>query len=156
MPPADTNADELAARILTRWKLGEGQVSEGRPVFDKNCKSCHQFRGQGGKAGPQLDGIGRRGAARMLEDILYPNRNMDRAFRTSVLQMQDGRVMTGIVRETTDPLRLLLINTEGKSVEVSRAGIEEMQESSLSLMPANLAATLTEQQLLDLLRYLAQ
>lgn len=156
LPPPDTDAEELAARILTRWKLGEGQATDGRAVFEKNCKSCHQLRGAGGKAGPQLDGIGRRGAARMLEDILYPNRNMDRAFRTSVLQMQDGRVMTGIVRETADPLKLLVINTKGESVEVSRAAIEEMQESALSLMPANLATTMTQQQLLDLLRYLAQ
>ncbi|MCR9201087.1 MAG: c-type cytochrome [Planctomycetaceae bacterium] len=156
LPPPDTSAEELATRLLTRWKLGEGEAADGRAVFEKNCKSCHQLRGAGGEAGPQLDGIGRRGAARMLEDILYPNRNMDRAFRTSVLQMQDGRVMTGIVRETTDPLKLLLINTKGESVDVSRAAIEEMQESALSLMPANLATTMTQQQLLDLLRYLAQ
>ena len=156
LPPADADAEQLAERILTRWKLREGTAAAGRRVYEKNCRSCHRIRGNGGQAGPQLDGIGSRGVARVLEDILYPNRNVDRAFRTSVLQMIDGRVMTGIVRETADPLELALVTTKGEIIDVPRRNIEEMQESQLSLMPNNLAGSLTEQELLDLLRFLTE
>ena len=156
LPPADADAEQLAERILTRWKLREGTAAAGRRVYEKNCRSCHRIRGNGGQAGPQLDGIGSRGVARVLEDILYPNRNVDRAFRTSVLQTIDGRVMTGIVRETADPLELALVTTKGEIIDVPRRNIEEMQESQLSLMPNNLAGSLTEQELLDLLRFLTE
>ena len=50
--------------------------------------------GSGGLVGPQLDGIGNRGLERLVEDVLDPNRNVDRAFRTHLLTLKNGDVIT--------------------------------------------------------------
>ena len=105
-------------------------------------------------AGPQLDGIGTRGASRLLEDILHPNRNVDVAFRTSVLELADGRVLSGLVRESTDGLAISLLDTEGKPQTIAVEDIQERKQSSLSLMPANVSKLLTEDELLNLTAWL--
>lgn len=156
LPPADADFLELEQRTLIRLRLGDGDKEAGRTVYQKNCQSCHKIQGQGGLAGPQLDGIGSRSDARILEDILYPNRNADRAFRASVVTMLDGRVMTGIIRDSDARLRVNLVNTDGKVLELERQDIDEIHESKLSLMPGNLATSLTEQELLDVLTFLAR
>ena len=47
-------------------------VENGQQVFQTHCVACHQIDGKGGLIGPQLDGIGNRGIARLCEDILDP------------------------------------------------------------------------------------
>ncbi|MGB4738026.1 MAG: PVC-type heme-binding CxxCH protein [Fuerstiella sp.] len=154
LPPESDNTDVLVANVVKRLRLGEGDDETGKAVFTKNCLACHRRAGTGGNAGPQLDGIGTRGTTRLLEDILHPNRNVDVAFRTTILQLTDGRVLNGLVRESPDGTTITLINAEGKSQSVAVDEIEDRKQSNLSLMPANVNKLLSEDELLHLVKWL--
>ena len=100
--------------------------------------------------GPQLDGIGVRGAERLLEDLFEPNRNVDAAFRTVLITTVNGKVITGLKRRE-EGTELVLADTQGKEFRVRMADIDEQQPSTLSLMPPDLVEKLARQDLYDLL-----
>ncbi|GIW96589.1 MAG: hypothetical protein KatS3mg110_4630 [Pirellulaceae bacterium] len=104
---------------------GKGDVQRGAAVFQRACAACHQLAGKGAVVGPQLDGIGQRGLARLLEDLLDPHRNVDVAFRTVTLQLADGRVLVALPRGDRGALRVF-VDQEGKEFTVrprrNRAG----------------------------------
>ena len=100
--------------------------------------------------GPQLDGIGVRGAERLLEDLFEPNRNVDAAFRTVLITTVNGKVITGLKRRE-EGTELVLADTQGKEFRVRMADIDEQQPSTLSLMPTDLVEKLARQDLYDLL-----
>ncbi|HEX6987129.1 MAG TPA: hypothetical protein VF170_17250, partial [Planctomycetaceae bacterium] len=115
--------------------------------------NCHRIGTEGSLVGPQLDGVGVRGLARIAEDVLDPNRNVDGAFRSSTLVLADGRVLTGLVRREEGE-SLVLADNAGKEFSVPKAEIEERVTSPLSLMPANIGETIPEDQFRDLMAYL--
>jgi len=128
-------------------------VAKGAPLFEKNCAICHQVGGKGQKIGPQLDGIGARGMARLVEDVLDPNRNVDPAFRATTLQMSDGRVLVGLIRRKEGET-VVLADNKGKEFTVPQSEIEEQQLSTLSLMPANVGETLSPEDFQHLMAFL--
>ena len=130
-----------------------GDAARGQALFQQHCAVCHQLAGQGQLVGPQLDGVGSRGRGRLLEDILAPDRNVDRAFRTSTILTNDGRVVVGLVGEEVDG-QLPLVGTDGKTQQVPADAIESRSENATSLMPGNFGELLPADQLNDLLHYL--
>ncbi len=128
-------------------------AQRGAALFKQHCAACHQFQGISEKIGPQLDGVGVRGLDRLLEDILDPNRNVDAAFRTTILLLADGQVVTGLVRRE-EGATLILADPKGKEFTVPLAEIETRKLSPLSLMPANFAETIPPTDLEQLVRYL--
>ncbi len=122
-------------------------------VFEKSCAACHKLGTLGQKVGPELEGIGIRGPGRLLEDILDPNRNVDAAFRASILTKKDGGVVTGLVLRE-EGKSLVVVDDKGKELRIDSDDIEERKLVKLSPMPANVAETIPESDLLDLLRYL--
>jgi putative heme-binding domain-containing protein len=119
----------------------------------KHCAACHKAAGEGAMVGPQLDGVGNRGPERLLEDVLDPNRNVDAAFRTTILVKTDGQVVSGL-KLRDEGGAVVLANNEGKEVRVPQGDIEESRVSGLSLMPANFVDTLAARDMADLLEYL--
>ncbi|MEZ6056488.1 MAG: HEAT repeat domain-containing protein [Planctomycetaceae bacterium] len=160
-------ANLLAARQLgfANWRTSyvsdltddkrELALMRGREVFKKTCAVCHQIGGEGAKIGPQLDGVGHRGFARILEDLIDPNRNVDAAFRSSTLVMTDGKVVTGLVRRE-EGATLVLADEKGKEFSVLLSEIELRKTSELSLMPEKLGESISEQDLYSLLLFLTQ
>ena len=128
-------------------------IERGQPIFEKNCAVCHQVGGKGQKIGPQLDGIGARGLARLVEDVLDPNRNVDPAFRATTLQMTDGRVLVGLIRRT-EGATLVLADNKGKEFTVAKSDIEDQQLSTLSLMPSNVSEIVSPDDFQHLLAFL--
>jgi putative heme-binding domain-containing protein len=131
----------------------ETTVEAGRAVFDKNCTACHQAAGQGKLVGPQLDGVGTRGLPRVAEDVFAPYRNVDESFRTTVLNLSDGRVLTGLVRERKAD-EWIVVDATGKPQTIPASLIEESRTSASSIMPDNFGQTLTPADRTALLRYL--
>ena len=122
-------------------------------LFTKHCSACHAVCGKGGNISPQLDGIGTRGVERLIEDILDPNRNVDRAFRSAILVTEDGLVVTGLVRRQDGKL-LVLADNAGKEKTVDVATIESRTESETSIMPTGFLDAMKPQEFFDLLAFL--
>ena len=89
----------------------------------------------------------------MCEDILDPNRNVDRAFRSSLLTLKDGDVVSGLFRREEGEL-LVLADGTGKEITVPKAQVTERRESEVSLMPENFGEILTSADFNDLMAFL--
>ena len=153
LPPEDDRLKELQIARLDAFRKKSGDAEDGAKIYDKNCAACHRLAGKGGKIGPDLDGIGLRGVQRLLEDTLDPNRNVDGAFRSTVIITTEGKVITGLVlREEGDIV--VLADEQGKELRIKMADIEEREQTPLSPMPANVAEKITEAEYYDLLAFL--
>lgn len=129
-------AQKLIEQRRAEFKPAADDAQKGEAIFAQNCGVCHKIGNIGNVVGPQLDGIGNRGLERLLEDVLDPNRNVDRAFRTHVIVLKDGDVVSGLPRREEGEL-LILADSLGKEVSVKKSDIESRRESETSLMPEN-------------------
>jgi putative heme-binding domain-containing protein len=132
---------------------GSGDPKQGQVLFKIACAACHQVGGQGNIVGPQLDGIGGRGAERLIEDILDPNRNVDVAFRAESLVLRNGDLITGLVR-SDEGNSLLLADAAGKAVRVQKSDICFRSASVRRLMPDNFHEAIPAEAFHHLLAYL--
>jgi putative heme-binding domain-containing protein len=155
LPSADNAIRQVIARVAADHAKVTPSIDAGRTIFMKTCANCHRLADVGGKVGPQLDGVGQRGVERLLEDILDPNRNVDEAFRTTLVTTNDGRVISGLkLRE--EGSELVLADNTGKEVRIAAADIDEVAVSHLSPMASNMLDQIGEKNLPDLLAYLMQ
>ena len=147
--------DPLAAPYIDG--LFGGDAERGRAVFqrlDLSCARCHRTSSGGAdQVGPSLEELSKRlSRLQVLESIVDPNRKTTPGYAATVFFMTDGRIVSGrIVSESPESVQLL--NSEGEIVGVSVAEIDE-RRPDLSAMPENLAASLTREEMRDLLEYL--
>lgn len=126
---------------------------QGAKLFKERCAVCHQVDGVGNQVGPNLDGIGNRGLDRIVEDVFVPNRNLDIAFRASVILTDDGTVYSGLPKGERSA-QFILVDQKGKEIAIPKNSIERETKTTVSPMPANFSETLTERQMSDLVAYL--
>ena len=135
-----------------------GDAAKGRAVFFRagtnSCAGCHRVQGRGQWIGPDLSTIGiKYGRDELIRSILSPSAAIGYSFRSLVLALADGRVITGLpVEETKD--RLVIKTAEGQRISLEPRSIEDRRNSDVSLMPEGLAQTMTAQELIDMLEYM--
>ncbi|MFP6900332.1 MAG: HEAT repeat domain-containing protein [Opitutales bacterium] len=152
IPSSKKVADLMAAR-LTAFRAKEFSVADGQKVFAARCAACHRIGKEGGKIGPELDGVGIRGAERLLEDILDPNRNLDPAFRQTIVTTKDGKTLAGFARMVNGK-NMEIVDVAGKVTLVPVSRIKEQVLTRFSLMPEGLGEAIPEKELHHLLAYL--
>jgi len=145
--------DQLIATRLTSFQKAKPDLEIGATLFATHCAACHQIAGQGGLIGPQLDGIGSRGPARLIEDILDPNRNVDAHFRLHLITRKDGSTHTGFLKAEIGQV-LILADATGTETRIPKAEISTDQTLPHSLMPPTFGQTLSESDLHHLLSHL--
>jgi len=153
LPPEDERINALLAARRTGYKSAKPNAEHGAELFAKTCAGCHRLDGKGNKVGPELDGVWGRGVERLLEDVLDPNRNVDQAFRASLIKTADGRVISGLVLREEGKV-LVIQEAADKETRVALADIEQRVLSQLSPMPTNVTEPLPEGDFYDLLTYL--
>ena len=153
LPPPDDRIGKLIAERAAAVHKAKPDLVRGEAIFKKNCAACHKIGGQGTKLGPELDGIGRRGVERLLEDMLDPSRTVDQAFRATQFTLADGRLLTGLVLREEGEV-VVVADAQGKEVRLGRSEIEERQMLPLSPMPANVLELVGERDLPHLVGFL--
>lgn len=155
IPDVDAAVQKLIDDRRKAFARSESKFSakRGAAIFTKNCAACHKIGNNGNTIGPQLDGVGKRGVDRIVEDILDPSRNVDGAFRYSILTLDDGDVVTGLQRRV-EGQTIVFADSTGKEFSVPTAKIKKRTESQLSLMPSNFGEIVPENEFYDLLAYL--
>ena len=151
-PLSDEKQKMIAVRNAQFNEL-ESDANAGSRVFTQNCAVCHQLGGQGAVVGPQLDGAGNRGAERLIEDILDPNRNVDGAFRTTLVVLKDGDVQSGLFRREEGEM-IVLADSTGKEISIAKTTIKERRQSESSLMPDNFSDTIPPADFNNLIAFL--
>lgn len=145
--------DTLIAERVASYNPGQVDPVRGKTIFATHCAVCHRLAGEGGLIGPQLDGIDTRGLARLAEDILDPNRNVDSHFRLTSLVKTDGTVIAGFIVGEADEI-VHLLGTDGQDHRVLRSDIAKREVSSHSLMPAAFDELLNPDEFHDLVGWL--
>lgn len=143
---------ETLKTLLTSDKMKTANAGRGRVVFDKTCASCHRLFGAGGEIGPDITGSNRANIDYVLENVVDPSAVLGKDYRMTLLQTDDGRVVSGLVKKETDSA--LTIQTLNDLVIVAKDEILERQLSELSMMPEGLLDPLTEEEICDLVTYL--
>lgn len=137
--------------------LATGDVRRGQAVFNNTkaaCTACHRFGYLGGNAGPDLTRIGGIRTERdLLESILFPSLSFVRSYEPVVVVTTNGRIINGLIRNETAGEILLAIGPN-QEVRLARSDIEEINPSTISIMPAGLDKQLTPQELADLVAFL--
>ena len=147
---------ELPALIAARhegFHEADRSTDRGQVVFQTQCAVCHSINREGGKLGPNLDGIQVHGAERILEDILDPNRNVDPAFMLTTIRTQDGNNVSGIGARSEDGF-VVLTDPSGQTHRIPEATISEQIPSHFSMMPAAYGTLIPGNDLFDLVEFL--
>jgi putative heme-binding domain-containing protein len=147
--------DNLIAARLKGFQSGKPDPAHGRDTFQLYCSACHKKGGIGNLVGPQLDGIGSRGAQRVIEDILDPNRNVDVAFRYTTVTLKDGAVGQGLKRREEGEA-VVFADLTGREIVLAKSNIAKTEQTALSLMPSALGAAIPEKDFLDLVAFLME
>jgi putative heme-binding domain-containing protein len=161
LPPEDERLGQVIAQRAKDFAAAKPDAAHGALVFQQNCAVCHRFRNAGGNVGPNLDGVAARGPARLIEDILDPNRNVDPGFYQTIVETQDGRTFAGTHLRVTpdasaDPSAAVLHLTDltGQELTLPRREIKAQTPTKLSPMPAAFEAQLAPGDFHDLLAFL--
>jgi putative heme-binding domain-containing protein len=109
--------------------------------------------GRGGRSGPDLTEVGRKGREQVFRSIAAPSAEIAPDYMTYTVATKHGRVMAGLVRaEGAEAIQVT--DTSARTTTLARAEIEQIRPSGTSIMPVGLAATLGESNMRDLLAYL--
>jgi putative heme-binding domain-containing protein len=139
-------------------RLTGGDARRGEAIFfgeQARCSQCHAMGGRGGRSGPDLTEVGRKGIDQVYRSIAAPSAEIAPDYMTYTVATKDGRVMAGLVRaQGAEAIQVTDINA--KTTTIARAEIDQIRPSGTSIMPVGLAALLGELKMRDLLAYLTR
>lgn len=139
-------------QLLTDPDRGDPDLVRGRLLFQQTCQKCHRLFGEGETIGPDLSGTNRMDLDYLLENMIDPNALVGKDYQLHTLELDDGRVVSGIV--VGADAKVIRLQTVDQRIVVPRDSIELMQESPVSMMPEGQLADLTIDQVRDLIGYL--
>ncbi len=151
----DTPADRIkliAKQRLTLAKPGPVDVALGRAIFAKTCQQCHTLFGTGGKVGPDITGANRQSLDYLLENIFDPSAVIPKEYAATLLELNDGRLVTGIIKSETPAT--ITVATATETLTLPQADIASKKMSDKSMMPDDLVSQLKEPELRALIAYL--
>ena len=163
LDPASMNAGRPTFEDTAAWLKrldglpGKADADAGRRIFFHlrmaMCATCHRHSGRGNVVGPDLSLIARQGDLKStLQSILEPNREVAPQFFPTLLKLADGTDFVGILLRSSsiDVYRDLT----GKERTFKKTDVLQRTELKTSLMPAGLPATITDEELRDLLAFI--
>jgi len=138
---------------LTPDALKRANLPAGRALFDKSCANCHRMFGAGGVIGPEITGSQRTNLDYVLENLIDPSAAVAKDFQMEVILTDAGRVITGLIVDESD--QAVTVQTANERLVVPQPEIERRTLSQVSMMPEGLLQTLSNDQVRDLIGYLA-
>lgn len=153
--PATAGSKPLppVAELATR----SGNAVHGMELFKNKatCIKCHKVRGEGKEVGPDLSEIGSKlSKEAMFVSILDPSAGISHNYETYSAILDSGNIVSGLkVSETDDSVTIRSAESIDKIIPKNE--IEELIKSSVSLMPADLQKTMSEQELVDVVEFIS-
>jgi putative heme-binding domain-containing protein len=136
----------------------KGDAMKGKAVFERaesSCATCHKIGDKGFDFGPALAEIGGKLPKEALYDsIINPNAGVSMGFETWQFTLKDGGAAMGILRsETAQDIVLALPG--GATMKVDKGNIAKRAKLTNSMMPSGLNQSLSKDDLINLVEYLA-
>lgn len=137
----------------------EGRSTEnGRLIYEQAaCSRCHTIAGKGAKFGPDLTEVTKRfRGSKLLRQIVDPSAELHEKYKTQIVLVDDGRLLTGLIVDESDTQICLVPNLlKPEKVEwIDKSSIEQQKVATVSSMPAGLLDTYSEDEIMDLLAFL--
>ncbi len=132
--------------------LAEADLANGAAHFKKLCANCHRLYGEGGRIGPDLTGGNRNNLDYLLVNIVDPSEVVPKQFTTSVIALNSGRIITGVVVAETS--QTLTLQTDKEQTVIAVADIDERQNTGKSLMPDGLLDSLSNDHRRNLIAFI--
>ena len=150
-----TSEEKLAEmrRFNNDLRAGLGDVARGRTLFLKHCGICHRMNNEGTPIGPDLNIAARGERDALLAHIVDPSSVIRSQYLAYVVHTVAGTVHTGLIADQ-DAASITLLDSRNQRTRLLRSQIEEMNESTTSLMPERLLNELMPQERRDLFSYL--
>jgi len=155
LQPASAQRAALTAKyraLLSDDAIAKADLSRGRAAYVKNCASCHKLYDEGGDVGPALTGSQRASLDYILENVLDPSAVVPREYQVTVIDLQNGRRINGIIRAETD--KAVTVRTANETIVVPKDEIESRSVSKMSMMPEGILEKMSDQEVRDLVAYL--
>jgi len=136
----------------------DGDATRGAAVFTDlrfSCFSCHKVGEQGGSIGPELTNVGGTITAEdIAASILWPKLKIKEGYEAFAVSLDDGRMIQGYKVKETPTALTLRDAASGKTISTPKDEIDEMKSVG-TLMPDGLAASMSQREKVDLVRFLA-
>ena len=159
--PAPGKLNPKALPAIAELAKRAGDATRGKAVWNASltgaaqCAKCHMTRGVGGQVGPDLSMIGKKASRENLyESLLQPSKAIaDQYVQHQVVTTSEVTVTGLLVGETPDSITLRDAN--GKDTTIPKKEFAgEVRKLKTSIMPEDIIAALTEDELVDLVAYL--
>jgi putative heme-binding domain-containing protein len=138
-----------------------GDAASGRRLFfspiGPRCSVCHTYAGRGGKVGPDLTRIARSNSReRIIASLLEPSREIAPDFQPWMVTTSDGKTHTGMrTPRPSEDGQEEYADTAGNLFKLASNSIEDRSPAAKSIMPDDLQAVLTIDDLRDIIAFLA-
>ncbi len=134
-----------------------GNPTLGRRIFYRHeaaqCARCHAVGNWGGDVGPNLEHVASTlSREQLVEALVDPGARVAPGFGTVTLTLQDGRTLSGIVRDEVDGT-LVLQTGDGATRRLASTEITERRDAPSSMPPMGLL--LSRRELRDVVAFLA-
>jgi putative heme-binding domain-containing protein len=146
-------------------QIGKGRSFErGKALFTAaSCIQCHKIQKEGGIVGPDLAEIPQKLAdktkkytlADLLQDILEPSKVINEKYQSYIIVTGKGELVTGVIVADDGKKLTVATNPLAKPVEIAADDIDSKEPAKVSMMPQGLLVTLSREEILDLLAYVA-
>jgi len=133
-----------------------GNPANGKAVFAGagTCAKCHIVNGEGKSVGPNLSGVGAKLSREALyESVLAPSAAISHSYETYTAIVEDGRSVTGLL-VSQSPDQVVIRGADSIDVMLPAGQVEELVKQPVSLMPADLATTLSADELVDVVAWM--
>ena len=134
----------------------KGNPANGKTVFTGagTCAKCHVVNGEGKAVGPNLSGVGAKLSREALyESVLAPSAAISHSYETYTAIMEDGRSVTGLL-VSQSPNEVVIRGADSIDITLPTGEVEELVKQPVSLMPADLATTLSANELVDIVSWM--
>src|SRR6185369_8573471 len=153
--PAEQSAPPSADQVdaYRQFALAHpGDAKAGEQLFrtDKKllCATCHNITGVE-KNGPNLDGIADKfKKPDLIEHVLKPSLAIKPGYEQTIVST-NGRTIIGRISRNQKAM-IKVTQADGVTLDVMREDIDDIRESAISMMPDNVALTISPEQFADL------
>jgi putative heme-binding domain-containing protein len=143
-----TVVDRYAQSLSTHF-----DPQRGKALFLQSCAPCHRVDGVGEAIGPDISDTRTQSTMQLLIAILDPHRTVDQNYFQTVVRLDDGGVIHGIVVEES-ARHLVLKNQQSPRLVIEKEAVETMISTGRSLMPDGLEVQIDASGMNDLIGYL--
>jgi putative membrane-bound dehydrogenase-like protein len=154
-PPSPSKNDKPLPPLTELAKL-KGNQGNGQKIYTTTgkCNTCHVVGKEGKEVGPNLSEIGNKLSRQaFFESIIFPSAGISHNYESYVIVLTNGTTATGVIT-SQDAESVTVKGADALVRTFKKKEIEETKKQEISLMPADLAKGLTQEELVDVVEYL--